>query len=59
MPSPEWIWGIAIVVLAAAVAYGLMRSRQRTASDRATTERVTREDYRAEDLQDEARPMPK
>jgi hypothetical protein len=58
MPSPEWIWGIAIVVLAVAVAYGVLRSRQRSASERATTERATREGYRAQDLQDKARPMP-
>lgn len=58
MPSPEWIWGIGIVVLGIAVAYGLMRARQRTASERAMTEHVTREGYRAHDLQDKARPMP-
>lgn len=58
MPSPEWIWGIGIVVLGIAVVYGLMRSRQRTPAEREHTERVTREGYRAQDLQDKARPMP-
>jgi hypothetical protein len=30
MPSPEWIWSVAIVALAVAVAYGLMRNSKRT-----------------------------
>jgi hypothetical protein len=58
MPSPEWIWGIAIVILAAAVAYGVMQSRRRTPTERATTEQATREAYRAEDVREKTRPMP-
>jgi hypothetical protein len=30
MTSPEWIWGIAIVILAIAIAYGIARSHRRS-----------------------------
>uniref|UniRef100_Q07R21 Uncharacterized protein n=1 Tax=Rhodopseudomonas palustris (strain BisA53) TaxID=316055 RepID=Q07R21_RHOP5 len=58
MPSPEWIWGIAIVVLAIAVAYGLMRNSKRTAGDKRLTEAATKENYRAQNREDRAKPMP-
>ena len=58
MPSPEWIWAIGIIALAIAMGYGVMRARRRTPTERATTEHVTREGYRAEDLQEKKRSLP-
>ncbi|MGX7745610.1 hypothetical protein [Rhodopseudomonas parapalustris] len=56
--STEWIWGIGIIVLGIAVAYALMRNRTRSAAEKRTTDAVTKENYRAEDLQERPRPMP-
>ncbi|ABD87203.1 hypothetical protein [Rhodopseudomonas palustris] len=58
MPSPEWIWGIAIVILGGALAYGLMRARGRTPTEKRQTDIATKEGYRAEDLQQKSKPLP-
>ena len=64
--STEWMWGIGIVVLGIAVAYALMRNRQRTPIDVTRAEAGTKDVYRAEQRkengmlspEDRARPMP-
>jgi hypothetical protein len=56
--STEWMWGLGIVVLGVAMAYALMRNRNRTAAEKRITETVTRENYRAEDVKEGVRPMP-
>ncbi|MFZ5735696.1 hypothetical protein BJ123_11494 [Rhodopseudomonas thermotolerans] len=56
--STEWLWGIGIIVLGIAIAYALMRNRTRSAAEKRTTERVTKENYRAEDVKEGVRPMP-
>lgn len=40
---------IGVVVLIAAMVYGIMRNRQRTLGERVASEAATREEYRAED----------
>jgi hypothetical protein len=40
---------IGVVALGAAAVYGIMRNRQRTLSDRVTTEVETRREYQKED----------
>jgi len=47
--NPEWIWGIAVIVLGIAMAYGMMRARRRTPGEKQQTEAATRELYRQED----------
>jgi len=40
---------IGVIVLLAAVIYGIMRNRRRTVGERVVTEAATRDNYRAED----------
>lgn len=40
---------IGVIVLIAAIVYGIMRNRQRTLGERVATEAATRDEYRAED----------
>lgn len=58
MISTEWLWGIGIVILAAAIAYAVMRNRQRTAAEKQLTEAATKANYRAEDRKDTGQPVP-
>ncbi|KPF92364.1 hypothetical protein IP86_24425 [Rhodopseudomonas sp. AAP120] len=56
--STEWMWGIGILILAAAIAYGLMRNRRRTAAEKQLTEAATKANYRAEDRKETGQPVP-
>jgi hypothetical protein len=47
--NPEWIWGIAIIVLGIALVYGIMRSRGRSRAEKNLTEQATLKNYREED----------
>jgi hypothetical protein len=47
--NPEWIWGMAILILAGAIAYGMMRASRRSRSERARTDEATERLYREED----------
>lgn len=58
MISTEWLWGLGIVILAAALVYALMRNRQRTAAEKQVTEAATKANYRAEELNNGGRPVP-
>jgi len=41
-PSPEWIWGVAIIVLGIVLAYGMMRGRRPKHTERAADEATRR-----------------
>jgi type II secretory pathway pseudopilin PulG len=56
--STEWMWGIGILILAAAITYGLMRNRRRTAAEKQLTEAATKANYRAEDRKETGQPVP-
>lgn len=56
--ATEWLWGIGIVILAAALVYAVMRNRQRTAGEKRLTEAATKANYRAEERKDTGRPVP-
>ncbi|RJF75525.1 hypothetical protein D4Q52_09300 [Rhodopseudomonas palustris] len=56
--STEWLWGIGILILAAALIYAVMRNRQRTAAEKQLTEAATKANYRAEERKDSGRPVP-
>lgn len=56
--STEWMWGIGILILAAAIAYGLMRNRRRTTAEKQLTEAATKANYRAEDRKETGQPVP-
>ncbi|WP_234831134.1 hypothetical protein [Rhodopseudomonas palustris] len=58
MISTEWLWGIGILILAAALIYAVMRNRQRTAAEKQLTEAATKANYRAEERKDSGRPVP-
>jgi hypothetical protein len=58
MTSTEWLWGIGIVILAAAIAYALMRNRTRTPAEKNITEAATKARYREEDRKEGVRPLP-
>ncbi|MCG6207194.1 hypothetical protein LPW26_21320 [Rhodopseudomonas sp. HC1] len=58
MIATEWIWGIGIVILGLAIAYALMRNRQRTTAEKQLTEAATKANYRAEERKDSGRPVP-
>ena len=45
----EWIWGIAIIVLGIALAYGLNRSGGRSPPESKRADEATRKNYREED----------
>jgi hypothetical protein len=47
--NPEWTWAVLIVLLAAALAYGMMRNRQRTTRDVQRTDQATKDLYEKED----------
>jgi hypothetical protein len=47
--NPEWIWGVAIIILGIALAYGVMRSGQRTRAEKNLTDQATLKNYREED----------
>jgi hypothetical protein len=47
--NPEWIWGIAIIVLGIALAYGLNRSGARSKAEKDRTNQATLKNYREED----------
>jgi len=47
--SPEWIWAILIALVGAALAFGIMRNRERTSSDVRMTEDATENLYKKED----------
>ena len=44
---------IGVAVLGGAIAYGMMRNRKRTNSEKAATEAATRQEYREEDREAE------
>jgi Flp pilus assembly protein TadB len=46
--SPEWIWGIAIIIFAIALAYWMARSRRRSRAEKKVTDAATRDLYRDE-----------
>ncbi|EKS41459.1 hypothetical protein [Afipia broomeae] len=47
--SPEWVWAILIALVGAALAFGIMRNRQRTAREVRMTEDVTESLYKKGD----------
>jgi hypothetical protein len=47
--NPEWIFGIAIVILGIALAYGLIRSRGKSPAEKNVTDQATLRNYREED----------
>jgi hypothetical protein len=47
--NPEWIWGIAIVILGITLAYGLIRSRGKSPAEKNVTDQATLRNYREED----------
>ena len=47
--NPEWLWGIAILVLGIVLAYGINRSKGRTRAEKNRTDQATLKNYREED----------
>lgn len=47
--NPEWIWGIAIIALGIALAYGVIRSGKRTPAEKKASDEATLRNYRDED----------
>ena len=45
---PVWLWFVGAGLLGLALAYGIMRNRQRTRTDKAVTEQATRDRYARE-----------
>ncbi|ABE39026.1 hypothetical protein [Rhodopseudomonas pseudopalustris] len=56
--SIEWLWGIGLLVLPAAMAYAVMRNRNRTAAEKQRTDTATKEVYRAQEREDTGQPLP-
>jgi hypothetical protein len=46
---PLWVWVGGAIVLGLAIAFGIIRTGQRTAREKAVTESATRDLYRRED----------
>jgi hypothetical protein len=46
---PVWLWFIGAGILGLAIAYGIMQNSKRSAAEKATTERATRDLYAKED----------
>ena len=46
---PVWLWVIGVGILGIALAYGIIRNSKRSASEKATTERATKDLYANED----------
>jgi len=46
---PLWVWVVGVVVLGLVIAYGIVRSGQRTRREKALTESATKDLYRRED----------
>jgi hypothetical protein len=46
---PLWLWFIASGILGLAIAYGIMRTRNRSRAEKATTEQATKDLYARED----------
>jgi hypothetical protein len=46
---PVWLWFIGSGILGLAIAYGIVRTRNRTRAEKATTEQATKELYAKED----------
>ncbi len=57
--SPEWIWAILIALVGAAVAFGIMRNRQRTARDVRITDDATKQLYKEEDRRERGAGKPR
>lgn len=47
--TPEWIFGLAIVILGIALAYGIVRSGKRSKAEKKITDEATLRNYREED----------
>lgn len=47
--NPEWIWGIAIIVLGIALAYAVNRSGARSPAEKKRADEATLKNYREED----------
>lgn len=56
--NPEWLYGVFIIALGIALAYGLMRNRSRTRAEKNLTEQATKARYQQEDNEQKGRPMP-
>jgi len=46
---PLWVWVAGVVVLGLVIAFGIIRSGQRTRREKALTESATKDLYRRED----------
>lgn len=47
--NPEWIWGVAIIILGITLAYGVIRSRGRSRAEKKVTDEATLRNYRDEE----------
>jgi uncharacterized membrane protein len=47
--SPVWLWVIGVGILGSIIAYGILRTRQRTAAETNLTQAATRDLYRREE----------
>ena len=47
--NPEWIWGVAIVILGIALAYAVTQSGRRSRAEKNQTDQATLKNYREED----------
>jgi hypothetical protein len=56
--NPEWLYGVFIVALGLALAYGVMRNRSRTRAEKNLTEQATEARYRQEDQKQQGKPLP-
>jgi hypothetical protein len=47
--NPEWIWGVAIVILGITLAYAVIKSGKRSRAEKNLTDQATLKNYREED----------